>query len=71
LLRARDFAHKTGREKRSVAGARASNGGRSGWRDNQIMRGENMKKAFWLAGAAVLALAQSAHAGDTIKIGFV
>jgi branched-chain amino acid transport system substrate-binding protein len=30
-----------------------------------------MKKAFWLAGAAVLALAQSAHAGDTIKIGFV
>ena len=30
-----------------------------------------MKKAFWLAGAAVLALAQAAHAGDTIKIGFV
>ena len=30
-----------------------------------------MKKAFWLAGAAVLALAQPAFAGDTIKIGFV
>src|SRR5215203_1837381 len=30
-----------------------------------------MKKAFWLAGAAVLALAQTASAGDTIKIGFV
>ena len=30
-----------------------------------------MKKAFWLAGAAVLALAQPASAGDTIKIGFV
>ena len=30
-----------------------------------------MKKAFWLAGATVLALAQSASAGDTIKIGFV
>jgi branched-chain amino acid transport system substrate-binding protein len=44
---------------------------RSGLRDNQIMRGEIMNKAFWLAGAAVLALAQSAHAGDTIKIGFV
>src|SRR5262245_56286506 len=34
-------------------------------------RGEIMKKAFWLAGAAVLALAQPASAGDTIKIGFV
>src|SRR5580765_114952 len=30
-----------------------------------------MKTAFWLAGATVLALAQSASAGDTIKIGFV
>ena len=30
-----------------------------------------MKKAIWLAGAAVLALAQPASAGDTIKIGFV
>src|SRR6202048_1932880 len=30
-----------------------------------------MKPAFWLAGAAVLALANSAWAGDTIKIGFV
>ena len=30
-----------------------------------------MKKAFWLAGAAILALAQPAFAGDTIKIGFV
>ena len=30
-----------------------------------------MKKAFWLAGATVLALAQPAFAGDTIKIGFV
>src|SRR6476620_6824772 len=30
-----------------------------------------MKTAFWLAGATALALAQSAHAGDTIKIGFV
>src|SRR5947207_14802591 len=34
-------------------------------------RGVIMKKAFWLAGAAVLALAQPASAGDTIKIGFV
>jgi branched-chain amino acid transport system substrate-binding protein len=31
----------------------------------------NMKTAFWLAGATVLALAQPALAGDTIKIGFV
>ena len=30
-----------------------------------------MKKAFWLTGAAILALAQPASAGDTIKIGFV
>src|SRR5258708_21952665 len=30
-----------------------------------------MKTAFWLAGATVLALAQPALAGDTIKIGFV
>src|SRR5258708_10366503 len=32
---------------------------------------KNMKTAFWLAGATVLALAQPALAGDTIKIGFV
>ena len=30
-----------------------------------------MKKEFWLAGAAILALAQPAAAGDTIKIGFI
>jgi branched-chain amino acid transport system substrate-binding protein len=30
-----------------------------------------MKSAFWLAGAAVLALANPANAGDSIKIGFV
>ena len=30
-----------------------------------------MKKAFWLASATVLALTQTALAGDTIKIGFV
>ena len=30
-----------------------------------------MKKAFWLAGATALALAQPASAADTIKIGFV
>lgn len=30
-----------------------------------------MKTAFWLAGAAALALASPASAGDTIKIGFV
>src|SRR6201989_3216399 len=30
-----------------------------------------MKTSFWLAGAAVLALAQPAFAADTIKIGFV
>jgi branched-chain amino acid transport system substrate-binding protein len=30
-----------------------------------------MRSAFWLAGAALLALAQPATAGDTIKIGFV
>ena len=30
-----------------------------------------MKKAFWLAGIAALALAQPAGAADTIKIGFV
>ena len=30
-----------------------------------------MKKAFWLAGATVLALAQPALSADTIKIGFV
>src|SRR3954447_21357827 len=36
-----------------------------------MRRGLNMKKAFWLAGAAVLALAQPAFSADTIKIGFV
>jgi branched-chain amino acid transport system substrate-binding protein len=30
-----------------------------------------MRTAFWLAGAAILALAQPASAADTIKIGFV
>jgi branched-chain amino acid transport system substrate-binding protein len=30
-----------------------------------------MKTAYWLAGAAALALAQPAMAGDTIKIGFI
>src|SRR5271166_6544779 len=30
-----------------------------------------MKSAFWLAGAAALALASPALAGDTVKIGFV
>ena len=30
-----------------------------------------MRSAFWLAGAAMLALAQPATAGDTIKVGFV
>jgi branched-chain amino acid transport system substrate-binding protein len=30
-----------------------------------------MRSAYWLAGAAMLALAQPAAAGDTIKIGFV
>src|SRR3974390_3668850 len=34
-------------------------------------RDTNMKFAFWLAGAAVLAVASPALAGDTIKIGFV
>jgi len=38
---------------------------------NKSRRGVNMKTAFWLAGATVLALAQPALAGDTIKIGFV
>src|SRR5438552_9561030 len=36
-----------------------------------MRRGLNMKKAFWLAGAAVLALAQPAFSADSIKIGFV
>src|SRR6202035_2276086 len=36
-----------------------------------LRRGMNMKKAFWLAGAMVLALAQPATAADSIKIGFV
>src|SRR6266705_4837561 len=36
-----------------------------------MRRGVNMKKAYWLAGAMALALAQPASAADTIKIGFV
>src|SRR5882724_10412070 len=36
-----------------------------------MRRGLNMKKAFWLAGAAALALAHPALGADTIKIGFV
>src|SRR3981189_736741 len=36
-----------------------------------IMRGVNMKKAYWLVGAMAMALAQPATAADTIKIGFV
>src|SRR5712672_1791394 len=36
-----------------------------------MRRGVNMKKAFWLAGATVLALAQPVLAADSIKIGFV
>src|SRR4029450_6615175 len=34
-------------------------------------RGVIMKKAFWLAGGALLALVQPPSAGDTIKSGFV
>ncbi len=34
-------------------------------------RGVNMRTAFWLAGATVLALAAPATAADSIKIGFV
>src|SRR6202158_1392008 len=34
-------------------------------------RGSNMRTAFWLAGATVLALANPALAADSIKIGFV
>src|SRR6266481_7996702 len=30
-----------------------------------------MKTAFWLAGATALALANPAHAADSIKIGFI
>jgi branched-chain amino acid transport system substrate-binding protein len=33
--------------------------------------GDIMRTVFWLAGAAILALAQPAFAADTIKIGFV
>src|SRR6476659_2454275 len=36
-----------------------------------MRRGVNMKKAFWLAGIAALALAQPALAADSIKIGFI
>src|ERR1700694_1368019 len=43
-----------------------------GWRDIQkTRRGENMRTAFWLAGATALALANPAIAADSIKIGFV
>src|ERR1700730_8597180 len=47
--------------------------GRSfGWACGLITRrGMRMRTAFWLAGAAVLALAQPALAAETIKIGFV
>src|ERR1700738_155211 len=47
--------------------------GRSfGWACGPITRrGMRMRTALWLAGAAVLALAQPALAADTIKIGFV
>src|SRR3954454_1692691 len=37
----------------------------------RIEEGMVMRTAFWLAGAAALALASPAVAGDTIKIGFV
>src|ERR1700682_1039744 len=36
-----------------------------------MRRERNMRTAFWLAGATVLALANPAKAADTIKIGFV
>src|ERR1700709_2361243 len=36
-----------------------------------MRRERNMRTAFWLAGATVLALATPAMAADTIKIGFV
>src|SRR6202011_3773324 len=36
-----------------------------------MRRERNMRTAFWLAGATVLALAQPAMAADSIKIGFV
>src|SRR6478735_4028710 len=38
---------------------------------SNLRRGVVMKTAFWLAGAAALALASPAFAGDTVKIGFV
>jgi branched-chain amino acid transport system substrate-binding protein len=63
LLATGDFAHKTRRP--DLAGIRSA-----AYRRNQ--GGEtNMKTAFWLAGATVLALASPAVAGDIIKIGFV
>jgi branched-chain amino acid transport system substrate-binding protein len=40
-----------------------------GWRHKGS--GTDMKSAFWLAGATVLALANPADAADSIKIGFV
>src|ERR1700737_4452314 len=36
-----------------------------------MRRERNMRTAFWLAGATVLALANPANAADTVKIGFV
>jgi branched-chain amino acid transport system substrate-binding protein len=63
LLATGDFAHKT--RHLNLAGIRSA-----AYRRNQ--GGEtNMKTAFWLAGATVLALASPAVAGDIIKIGFV
>src|SRR5271167_4371866 len=37
----------------------------------RVRRDRDMRTAFWLAGATVVALANPALAGDTIKIGFV
>jgi branched-chain amino acid transport system substrate-binding protein len=41
------------------------------WRSDEREGKKGMRTAFWLAGAAALALANSAFAADTIKIGFV
>src|SRR5690349_23867057 len=46
-------------------------GGPVGPAGRWLRRGVNMTKAYWLAGAMALALAQPATAADTIKIGFV
>jgi branched-chain amino acid transport system substrate-binding protein len=70
LLATGDFAHKTehpvieGSKRAFCRTARAAGSGNEG--------GEfKMRTAFWLAGATALVLANSAWAGDTIKIGFV